>query len=380
MSVEHLIEQGNQYRADNRPEQALACYAQAFVQDYNSAAAWNNYGNVMREMGYPDRARPFLEQAIRTDPNHVTARFNLAVALLLQGDYEQGWPAYESRWNFEHLAGTLPTFSQPRWQGQDLTDKTVLIMGEQGLGDCIQFVRYLEPLQALGARIILQVPTPLISLLQIPGGETIGFDQPRPAFDLWCPMMSLPAVMKTTVATIPRALSYISANAVAMTEWNQRLGPRTRLRVGISWSGRRDTWINHHKSVPFDLVAAMIRQNPQYQWVNLQVDVDDTQSQILAQSGAAMYPGTIQCMADTAALVSCLDVVISVDSAVSHLSAALGRPTWIMLNDYAVDWRWLRDRGDSPWYPTAKLFRQPRQGDWSTVLDRIQSFLPKFTV
>jgi len=380
MNVEHLIEQGNQHRANSQPAQALACYAQAFVEDFNSAAAWNNYGNVIREMGYPDRARPFLEQAIRIDPNHVTARFNLAVALLLQGDYEQGWRAYESRWNFEHLAGTLPAYPQPRWQGEDLQGRTILIIGEQGLGDCIQFVRYMEPLQALGAQIILQVPTALISLMQIEGGVTIGFDQPVPGFDTWCPMMSLPVVMNTTVATIPRALSYISANAAATTEWNRRLGPRTRLRVGVSWSGRRDTWINQHKSVPFELIAEMIRRNPQYQWVNLQVDADEEQSRILAESGVCVYPGTIQCMADTAALIAGLDVVISVDSAVSHLSAAMGRPTWIMLNQFAVDWRWFVDRGDSPWYPTAKLFRQPCQGDWAAVLDRIQRFLPTFTV
>ena len=152
MSVEHLIEQGNQRRAENQPAQALACYAQAFVTDFNSAAAWNNYGNVIREMGYPDRAIPFLEQAVRIDPDHATARFNLAVALLLAGDYEQGWRAYESRWNFEHLAGTLPAYRQPRWQGEDLQGRTILIIGEQGLGDCIQFVRYMEPLQALGDR------------------------------------------------------------------------------------------------------------------------------------------------------------------------------------------------------------------------------------
>ena len=380
MSVDDLIEQGNQHRAENQPAQALACYAQAFVEDFNSAAAWNNYGNVIREMGYPDRARPFLEQAIRIDPNHTTAKFNLAVALLLAGDYEQGWRAYESRWNFEHLAGTLPTYPQPRWQGEDLQDRTLLIMGEQGLGDCIQFVRYIEPLQARGARIILQVPDALISLMQIDGGTTIGFDQPVPDFDVWCPMMSLPAVMKTTVATIPRSLAYIQPAAAAVSDWHQRLGSKTRLRVGVSWSGRRDTWINQHKSVPFELIAEMIQRNPQYQWVNLQIDVDEHQSRILAESGVSTYPGTIQCMADTAALIACLDVVISVDSAVSHLSAAQGRPTWIMLNDYAVDWRWLRDRGDSPWYPTVKLFRQPSQGDWSAVIDRIQRFLPTFTI
>jgi hypothetical protein len=193
-------------------------------------------------------------------------------------------------------------------------------------------------------------------------------------------MMSLPAVMKTTLATIPRSLAYIQAAAPAVSQWHERLGQKNRLRAGISWSGRRDTWINQHKSVPFDLVLDMIQRNPQYQWVNLQVDADAAQSESLNEAGVQLYPGTIQCMADTAALVSCLDVVISVDSAVSHLSAALGRPTWIMLNQFAVDWRWLINRGDSPWYPTVKLFRQHEQGNWTTVVNRIQRFLPTFTI
>ena len=157
MNTDQLIEQGNQARAQNNPEAALQHYAQAFVQDRNSASAFNNYGNVLRELGDPVGAIPFLQRSIQLAPEGVTPNFNLSVAYLLAGDYSRGWPQYEHRWNFEHLAGTLPCYEQPRWTGQDLKDRTILVVQEQGLGDVIQFSRFLFGLHASGARIILQV-------------------------------------------------------------------------------------------------------------------------------------------------------------------------------------------------------------------------------
>ena len=166
MNIDNLIELGNDLREQRQPSKALECYAQAFVDDFNSAAAWNNYGNVIREMGYPERAIPFLENALRIVPNYSTARFNLAVSQLLMGDYERGWASYESRWEYEHLAGTLPKFNKPRWQGEDIKDKTVLILGEQGLGDCVQFVRFVVAIHQLGGRAILQLPDTMVPLFK----------------------------------------------------------------------------------------------------------------------------------------------------------------------------------------------------------------------
>ena len=157
MNTNELIDQGNNYRAQRQPFNALACYAQAFVQDPDSAAAWNNYGNVMRECGQPARAIPFLQHSILLAPDHVTGKFNLAVALLGKGDYRNGCPAHEIRWNYEHLAGTLPQYSQPRWTGQDLTGKTILVQGEQGHGDNIQFIRFAFDLHRLGAKVKVKV-------------------------------------------------------------------------------------------------------------------------------------------------------------------------------------------------------------------------------
>ena len=381
MDTEHLIAQGNTHREQHQPDLALACYAQAFVQDPEHTGAFNNYGNVMREMGFPDRAQPFLEHAIRLDPASETARFNLAVCYLLQGDYARGWPAYEDRWNYQHLKGTLPNFTQPRWTGQELANKTVLVIGEQGLGDTIQFVRFCTDLVRKGAQVVLVVDPGLVSLFgSSPGMQVLAFDQELPGFDYWIPIMSLPEQLGITLSTLDSPLNYLAISPAALTPWQQRLGPRRRLRVGVSWSGRKDTWIHQHKSVPFAQIVNMIQACPEHQWVNLQIDCNEEESQILQELGVATYPGTISCMADSAALIMCMDVVISVDTAVSHLAAALGKSTWIMLNQYGQDWRWLLNRSDSPWYPSAKLFRQPSMGNWGPVITQITRHLELFKI
>ncbi len=381
METELLIAQGNTHRERHQPDLALACYAQAFVQDHTSASAFNNYGNVLREMGFPDRAQPFLEHAMRIDPSNEIARFNLAVCLLLQGNYQQGWPAYEDRWTFEHLKDALPKLPKPRWTGQDLAGKTVLVISEQGLGDTVQFSRFCVNLVGLGARVVLVVDPALVTVLDASDQlQTIAFNTQLPAYDYWTPIMSVPGILGITLDKLPAPLSYITADQKLTAEWQQRMGLKKRLRVGFSWSGRRDTWIHQHKSVPFRQMTELIRYNPDYEWVNLQIDATDEESQALQQLGCATYPGTIGCVADSAALITCMDVVISVDTLVSHLSAAMGKPTWIMLNHYGVDWRWLLNRANSPWYPTAKLFRQPGIGNWGPVITEITRYLKLFKI
>jgi Glycosyltransferase family 9 (heptosyltransferase) len=382
MNSNELIEQGNQLRAQQEPEQALACYAQAFVADPDSAAAFNNYGNVMRELGHPARAIPFLQHAAVLDPKNITTKFNLAVTYLLKGDYAQGWPAYEARWDYEHLAGTEPKFSQPRWRGEALVGKTILVVGEQGHGDNIQFVRFLWNLHAQGARVKLQVTDGLVPLLSLGGiiSQVGRYTDDMGEFDYWVPIMSIPGILGITLDTLPRVQSYLNADPAAVRAWQQRLGPKTRMRVGFGWSGRPDSWLNQHKAVPFETMLELIKSTPEYEWINLQVDASDEQEAELAAAGVTRYPGSVHSFADTAALMQNLDVVVGVDTAVSHLAAALGRPTWIMLNAYATDWRWLVDRDSSPWYSTARLFRQPQRGDWVTVTKKIAQYLSWFKV
>jgi hypothetical protein len=382
MNTEELIEAGNACREATDPEGALQHYAQALTQDRNSASAFNNYGNVLREAGDPAGAIPFLQRSIQLVPAAVTPNFNLAVAYLLAGDYARGWPQYEHRWNFEHLAGTLPKHEQPRWTGQDLKDKTILVIQEQGLGDTIQFIRFIFGLHNAGARVILQVNDNLAPLFA--GSPVIHKivdvkDTPED-FDYWTPIMSIPGVMGVTLENLPHQLQYLSARGDLAKFWQDKLGPKKQLRVGVCWSGRPDSWINRHKGMPFDVMLDLIKRNPSTEWFNLQVECTPEQNKVLEQNGVKTFAGDIHNFADTAALVHHMDVVISVDTAVAHLAGALGRPTWIPLNWYGTDWRWLLNRDSSPWYPSARLFRQPQLGDWQSVTDKIHQYLSWFKV
>jgi len=382
MNTEFLIEQGNQYRAARQPEMALQCYAQAFVENPDHAGAFNNYGNVMRELGQPARSIPFLQHAVILEPNNITARFNLAISYLLMGDYARGWPAYEERWQYEHLAGTEPQFAQPRWRGEDLKDKTILVVGEQGHGDNIQFVRFCFNLHAAGAVVKLQVTDGLVPLLA--PSQVIAqvgrYTDDMGEFDYWVPIMSIPGILGITLQNLPHMQSYLTADQALTQKWAATLGAKKRMRIGFSWSGRRDSWLNQHKSVPFPVILDMIRAAPEYEWVNLQIDASDEETAALADAGVSMYPGAVNSFADTAALISHMDVVVGVDTAVSHLSAALGRPTWIMLNAYSTDWRWLLGRDNSPWYSQVRLFRQPVRDDWASVIKKVAQYLSWFKV
>lgn len=382
MTIENLIEAGNACREHNDPEQALKNYAQALAQDRHSASAFNNYGNVLREIGEVEAAIPFLQRSIQLAPGAATPNFNLAVAYLLSGDYARGWPQYEHRWNFEHLAGTLPKFDQLRWTGQDLRDKTILVMQEQGLGDTIQFVRFVFGLHNAGGRVILQVNDNLAPLFS--GSPVIHKiidvkDTPSD-FDYWTPIMSVPGILGVTLQNLPHQLQYLSARSDLIQPWQQRLGPKKRLRVGICWTGRPDSWINRHKAMPFDVMLDLIQRNPGIEWYNLQIECSDEQAKTLQTHGVKHFGQHIRNFADSAALIHHMDVVISVDTAVAHLAGALGRPTWIPLNWYGTDWRWLLNRDDSPWYPSARLFRQPALGDWNSVTDKIHQYLSWFKV
>jgi len=378
-----LIEEGNRLRGENRPDQALKCYMLAMCHDPDSAAAFNNYGNVLRECGHPRRGIPFLEHAAILDPNNVTARFNLAVSYLIMGDYARGWPAYEARWEYEHLAGSLPQHAQLRWTGQDLKDKTILVVGEQGHGDNIQFCRFLYNLHLLGAKILLQVTDGLIPLLS--SSPIIAWcgrytDQVPEEFDYWVPIMSIPGVLGVTLDNLPRQVQYLNPPTDLQQHWLKIMGPKKRMRVGFSWSGRRDAWLNQHKGMPFDVILDLIKRTPEYEWINLQIDATDEEDQALAAAGVTRYPGTIQSFADTSALISNLDVVLSVDTAIAHLAGALGRPTWLMLQWFATDWRWMLDRDSNPWYSTVRIFRQPSMGDWASVTKKIEQYLSWFKV
>ena len=384
-TTEQLIAQGNTYREQHLPEQALQQYATAMATDRGSSGAFNNYGNVLREIGDPVGAVPFLQRAIQLDPANVTHHFNLSVAYLLSGDYVRGWPAYEVRHNFEHLKGTIPNYAWPVWNGEDLNGKTIFIRGEQGHGDIIQFVRFIQNLKNIGATVTVQVTDGLIPLIQSSeigrGVRVIGYNEPPgDAFDYWLPIMSLPGKLNVRVDNLPTVIQYLNPDPALVADWRRNLGVKNRLRVGFAWSGRRDSWINQHKAMPFETMLELIQLHADYEWYNLQTDCTAEEEKELVSAGVRCFPGGVTTFADTAALVANLDVVVSVDTATAHLAAALGKPTWIMLNNYAPCWRWLLNRDDTPWYATARLFRQPQMGDWATVVERIRLHLKLFKI
>jgi len=383
MTPHELLALGNDYRSQTKPEQALACYAQAFVQNPDMGAAYNNYGNVVREMGYPNRAIGFLLNAIAIDEHDSVAQFNLAVAYLLSGDLDRGWRQYEKRWNFEHLDGMLPKFSQPRWEGQDLNGKSILITGEQGHGDNIQFCRFAEQLVHAGAKVYISVDNNLRPLFLASFINSVTILAPEdllPEFDYWTPIMSIPGFLGITYKNLPYKLQYLNPSAATVQTWAKRLGLKKRLRVGFCWSGRKDSWINQHKAVPFEKMLALIQRNPDYEWLNLQAECTADEQQQLMTAGVQSYPASIGNWDDTAGLMQHLDVVVAVDTAVGHLAGAMGRPFWLPLNKFGQDWRWLLDRNDSPWYGSCRIFRQPTIGNWDDPLEQIHNNLKLFKI
>jgi len=384
MTIDELITQGNHFRAISQPEKAIACYAQAFLQNPKLGAAYNNYGNVIREMGFPRQAIGFLLNAIDLNPNDSIAQFNLAVAYLLAGDLDRGWRQYEKRWHFEHLDGKLPQLAQPRWQGESLQGRTILVTGEQGHGDNIQFVRFVEQLITAGAgQVIVSVDPSLKTLLQASFTSStvvVSGNDILPPFDVWSPIMSVPGFLGITYENLPYKMQYLTASKDSMDAWRDRLGLKRKLRVGFCWSGRRDSWINQHKAVPFAKMFELVKCNPQYEWINLQTDCSQEEEAQLLAEGVKAYPGTITCWNDTAGLIQQLDVVVAVDTAVGHLSGAMGRPFWLPLNQFGQDWRWLLDRNDSPWYSSCRIFRQPSIGNWDEPLARIHNNLKLFKI
>lgn len=382
-SRDSLICRGNCYRALDQYELALADYGQSFIDNPENAGAYCNYGNTLRELGKPEIAIPFLQAAQKLDPSNITSFFNESVAHLLAGDLLTGWDLYESRWDYETQKGLKPVINRPELTidviNAGLHGKTVLLYSEQGFGDTIHFCRYIINLQEKGAKIILVTRPELFPLFA--GDSNIQvtdtFDN-LTEFDYHCALLSLPRVFKTTLQTIPAPIKYLNANERDVQQWRKELGPKTQMRVGITWSGNRNTWINRYKGMQLETLIPLF--DNECQFVNLQHDSTSDENALLKKYNVLNVNDKLKNFHDTAALICNLDVVITVDTAVAHLAGALGIPTWIMLNNYGTDWRWLLKRSDTPWYPTARLFRQPSPKDWTTVINDVNQHLKLFKI
>lgn len=382
-SKESLVCRGNCKRALDQYYPALADYGQAFIEDPENSSAYCNYGNTLREMGKPELAIPFLQVAQKLDPSNVTSFFNESVSHLLSGNLLPGWDLYESRWNYDHQKGCKPVVNRPELTKEvidgDLTDKVIMLYSEQGFGDTIQFCRYIIPLREKGAKLILVTREELFPLFAGDSGIRVSdtFDNIG-EFDYHCALLTLPRVFKTTLDTIPAPIKYLNANERDAQKWRKELGPKTKMRVGITWTGNRTTWINRYKGMQLENLVPLFSNDCQF--INLQHDATEKELELLKKHNVLIVNDRLKNFHDTAALICNLDLVITVDTAVAHLAGALGVPTWIMLNAYGTDWRWLLNRSDNPWYPTARLFRQPEFSNWKAVINDVDQHLKLFKI
>jgi tetratricopeptide (TPR) repeat protein len=366
---------GNALLAQGNYEGALASYDRTIALRPQDAMAYSNRSGVLKHLHRFDEALRSCESAVALAPDFAFGQWNHSLLLLLLGDLRAGFEKYHWRWKTDTFQVIRRKFSQPMWLGSEsLKGQTVLIHTEQGLGDTIQFARYAQVLAERGARLVLEVEPALYDVMRtLPGVDTLVRQRdPLPAFDLYCPLMSLPIGCGTTLETVPCAIPYLRTNPAKVWGWQERLGPKTRLRVGLVWSGSTTHQADHLRSLGLsELLDALPAE---FEYVSLQKEIRPGDMAAVQASGMAQYGDDLLTMDDTAALCACMDLVIAVDTSVAHLAGALGLPVWVLL-PHMPDWRWLLERSDSPWYPSARLYRQTRAGDWNAPLAQVRADL-----
>ena len=369
--VEVLCNRGIALRALDRIEAALEDYERVLALRPNFVPAFNLKGVALAALNRHEEAIASYSAALALDPNFAPARFNRALSYLVTGDFEPGWRDHEWRWRGSDTQIALRDFGKPQWQGEDLQGKTILVHAEQGLGDTIQFSRYVPLLAARGAHVVLEVQAPLTALLaQLPGARTvIAMNSARPPIDYHCPILSLPFAFGTRLDSIPASVPDLSAPAAHAGRWRTRLGPRTGLRVGLAWSGNAMHVNDRNRSIPFERLVAL--GDPAWTLVSLQKDIRERDRAAIERCGSMRrFAAEIEDFQDTAAIIAEVDLVVTADTSVAHLAGAMGKPVWVLL-PFSADWRWLLERDDSPWYPTATLYRQRERGDWDEVVERV---------
>jgi tetratricopeptide (TPR) repeat protein len=361
-----------------RWDAALAAYDLALAAQPDYPEVLSNRGNVLRELGRCAAAVASYDRALALDPNYADAHWNRGIAALLSGDLAAGWPEYEWRWRRASSVLAAPSrgFTGRRWTGaESLEDRTILIHHEQGLGDALQFCRYVGLLAQAGARTVLETPRALTELLaQLDGvDEVVAVGSPLPACDYHCPLMSLPLAFRTDLATVPAPHRYLRSPEPKRAAWQAKLGPRRAPRIGLVWSGNTGPHTARNRSLPLRQWLPFLP--PGFEYLSLQKELNEADESTLREHREITdFRADLLDFTDTAALCECLDLVISIDTSVAHLAGALGRPTWVLLQ-FSPDWRWLLGRDDSPWYPSARLFRQSSFADWNPVLSRVREEL-----
>lgn len=358
-----LSGRGTALRDLGQLDAALASYDHALRLAPGDADTWSNRGILLQGLLRLDESLESYDRAIALDPEHIGAQWNRANALLLSGDFARGWPAYEWRWR------SRATGASDRWFGeQPVEGRHILLRAEQGLGDTIQFARYAPLLRADGARVTLAVQPPLRRLLATlaPGLEVVAAREG--GVDLGCPLLSLPLIFGTTLDTIPAPPRYLTAEEDLVAAWRARLPSDAKRRIGLVWSGNPKHRNDRNRSLPLSVLEPLLDIDAH--WISLQKDVPERDAETIERLTLMRVNDGLRDFTDTAALIEALDLVIAVDTSVAHLAGALGKPVWILL-PFSPDWRWLTGRDDSPWYPSARLFRQTAPADWAGVIRRV---------
>ncbi len=396
---------GTVFQLQKRTDEAILNYKKALQLNPNNVNAYFNLGNAYYEKGFLDEAlsnykealrlnpdfidalinsaivlheKQLLQEAIKTyqkvlnlRPDDAEAHWNLSNSLLLSGDYENGWKEYE--WRLKVKEFEQREFSKPLWDGSDITHKTILIYTEQGLGDAIQFIRYVTLVAQRAGKVILECQKELESIFKNTKGiqQIISRGEQLPEFDVHCPLLSLPYIFRTTLETIPSDFPYIFVDPLIVQKWHEKMKiDDSQLKVGLVWSGSSRHKKHLLRSVPL-IAFAPLADIRGVTFYSLQKGEAGKEAENPPDSLKIIdYTKEIYDFSDTAAIIENLDLVISVDTAVAHLAGALGKPVWTLI-PYAPDWRWMLNREDSPWYPTMRLFRQPAPGDWKTVIEKV---------
>lgn len=370
--IESFISRGAAFRNLGRYYEALKDFGTAFTLDPNHSTAYSNYSNILRELGYNERALDFIKIANKIKPDH-TSLLNESITYLALGDFTNGWEKYQYRWFYETGSSLKPNLPGPEFDGtQPLENKIVLVYHEQGFGDCIQFARYLNVLEQEKAHVVLLSKPKLISLMahNYPNIKVHGLNENIPGYHYHVALLDLPKCFKTTIDTIPRPTAYLSVDEGLKTKWRNILGSKSKLRIGLTWTSNGAAYNTKFRKIELSELLNVVSED--FEFVNLHYDPTEEETQLLEKFNIKNFNQELGDFYSTAGLISNLDCVISVDTATAHLSASLGIPTFIILPNYGCDWRWFQNRSDSPFYSCVKLFRK-EGNDLTSVIDSLKT-------
>jgi len=380
-----LLQLANTYSAINRIQEALEIYQKLYDKESGSRAVVYNLAYTLKRLGRIDEALPLYDQILAREPDHAETHLARALAYLTNGDFKRGWAEYEWRWNCPKQ-GSYRNYAQPKWDGSDLYGKTILLHGEQGLGDHFQFIRYAQIAKERGGTIIVAVHEPLCSVIRLCPyiDQVITLQDTPPLFDMHAPLLSLPYILSSTVKSIPDKTPYLYADAALQSFWKEQLSSDNHFKIGICWHG------NHNYSTPFLRAVVANRSVPlslfeqiassgdvslySLQKMSGQGELDKDALGFMIHTFEPDFDDSHGRFMDTAAVMKNLDLVITIDTSIAHLAGGLGVPVWVLL-PYPADWRWMLGRSDSPWYPTMRLFRQTDVGDWESVMKLVATEL-----